>query len=99
MSEMRLQRALARAGVASRRRAEELIEAGEIRVDGKVATIGQKVDPDVQTITVRGKRIHPLASRWVALHKPLGYVTTADDEEGRRTIFELIPKPRGLTYV
>jgi 23S rRNA pseudouridine2605 synthase len=99
MSEMRLQRALARAGVASRRRAEELIEAGDVRVDGKVATLGQKVDPVLQTITVRGRRVKLLATRWVALHKPLGYVTTADDEEGRRTVLELVPRSKGLTYV
>ena len=96
---MRLQRALARAGVASRRRAEALIEAGDVRVDGKVATIGQKVDLDHQAVTVNGKRIRPLPTRWILLHKPLGYVTTADDEEGRRTVFELIKNPAGLTYV
>ena len=99
MTEMRLQRALARAGVASRRRAEALIEAGDVRVDGKVAIIGQKVDLDHQAVTVHGKRIRPLANRWILLHKPLGYVTTADDEEGRRTVFELIKHPAGLTYV
>jgi 23S rRNA pseudouridine2605 synthase len=96
---MRLQRALARAGVASRRRAEALIEAGEVRVDGRVALIGQKVDLAHQAVTVNGKRIRPLATRWILLHKPLGYVTTADDEEGRRTVFELIRNPTGLTYV
>ena len=99
MTEMRLQRALARAGVASRRRAEDLIAAGEVRVDGQVAAIGQKVDPARHVITVKGKRVRQLAVRWVALHKPLGYVTTAEDEEGRRTVFELIPRSKGLTYV
>jgi pseudouridine synthase len=99
MTEMRLQRALARAGVASRRRAEDLIAAGDVRVDGQLAAIGQKVDPTLHVITVKGKRIRPLAFRWVALHKPLRYVTTKEDEEGRRTIFELIPRSKGLTYV
>jgi 23S rRNA pseudouridine2605 synthase len=99
MSEMRLQRALARAGIASRRRAEELIEAGAVTVDGKVATIGSKVDPDQQQIAVKGRRIRQLGIRWLLLHKPLGVVTTASDEQGRRTVLDLIPNNAGLTYV
>ncbi len=99
MSEMRLQRALARAGIASRRAAEVLIEAGNIRVDGKVATLGMKVDPDKQRITVGGKQLPRIERRWLAFHKPLGVVTTADDEEGRRTVFDFIKEPRGLAYV
>lgn len=96
---MRLQRALARAGVASRRAAEELIEAGRVRVDGAVATLGMKVDPDRQAITVGGRRIALKPRRWLAFHKPLGVVTTADDEAGRRTVLDFIPDPAGLTYV
>ncbi|HJP56349.1 MAG TPA: pseudouridine synthase [Gemmatimonadales bacterium] len=96
---MRLQRALARAGVASRRAAEELIEAGKVRVDGKVAALGSKVDPDRQRITVSGKAVHVAERRWLAFHKPLGVVTTASDEEGRRTVFDFVPDARGLTYV
>jgi pseudouridine synthase len=96
---MRLQRVLARAGVASRRKAEELIEAGLVTVDGQVAALGDKADPDRQAIRLRGRPVRPVATRWVALHKPLGVVTTASDEEGRRTVFELIPRSQGLTYV
>ncbi len=96
---MRLQRALARAGVASRRAAEELIEAGKVRVDGKVAALGSKVDPDRQRITVSGKPVKSVERRWLAFHKPLGVVTTASDEEGRRTVFDFVPDARGLTYV
>jgi 23S rRNA pseudouridine2605 synthase len=99
MSEMRLQRALARAGVASRRAAEELIEAGRVRVDGTVATLGMKVDPDRQTITVSGRRVALKPRRWLAFHKPLGVVTTASDEAGRRTVLDFIADPAGLTYV
>ena len=99
MSEMRLQRALARAGVASRRAAEELIEAGRVRVDGAVATVGMKVDPDRQAITVGGRRIVLKPRRWLAFHKPLGVVTTAADEAGRRTVLDFIPDSAGLTYV
>jgi len=99
MTEMRLQRALARAGVASRRAAESLIELGVVRVDGRVATLGSKVDPARQTITVRGKRVAEKPRKWIAFHKPLGVVTTASDEEGRRTVFEFLPRSEGLTYV
>lgn len=99
MSEMRLQRALARAGVASRRAAETLIRDGKVRVDGRVATIGSKVDPDRQKITVSGRPVKLQSRRWLAFHKPLGVVTTARDEEGRRTVLDFIPDHAGLTYV
>ena len=67
MTVMRLQRALARAGVASRRAAEQLIEAGVVRVDGQVATLGSSVDPDRQVITVRGRKVTQKPRRWIAL--------------------------------
>jgi 23S rRNA pseudouridine2605 synthase len=96
---MRLQRALAQAGVASRRAAERLIEEGRVRVDGRVAALGSKVDPARQRITVNGRRVQAQERRWLAFHKPLGVVTTADDEAGRRTVFDFIPNPAGLAYV
>ncbi len=96
---MRLQRALARAGIASRRAAETLIRDGKVRVDGAVASLGSKVDPDRQKITVGGRAVKLQARRWLAFHKPLGVVTTASDEEGRRTVLDYIPDPAGLTYV
>jgi 23S rRNA pseudouridine2605 synthase len=99
MTLMRVQRALARAGVASRRAAELLIENGVVRVDGDVATLGSKVDPDTQVITVKGKRVTQKPKKWIMFHKPLGVVTTAQDEEGRRTVFDFVPKGDGLTYV
>lgn len=99
MTTMRLQRALARAGVASRRQAEELITAGAVRVDGQVATLGSKVDPDRQAITVRGRKVRLQPMRWLAFHKPLGVVTTASDEQGRRTVLDFMRDRAGLTYV
>jgi 23S rRNA pseudouridine2605 synthase len=99
MTLMRVQRALARAGIASRRAAETLIEDGVVRVDGEVATLGSKVDPDSQVITVRGRRVTQKPKRWIVFHKPLGVVTTAKDEEGRRTVFDFLPRAEGLTYV
>ena len=99
MTDMRVQRALARAGVASRRAAEELIREGRVRVDGKVVMIGSKVDPSKQKLTVNGKMVKLKDRRWLAFHKPLGVVTTASDEEGRRTVFDFIKNPAGLAYV
>ncbi|MBA3522319.1 MAG: rRNA pseudouridine synthase [Gemmatimonadales bacterium] len=99
MTEMRLQRARARAGVASRRAAEQLIEDGKVRVDGRVAELGMKVDPDRQRITVSGRTVRTPERRWLAFHKPLGVVTTASDEAGRSTVFDFIPNHAGLTYV
>jgi len=100
VTEMRLQRALARAGIASRRAAESLITDGRVKIDGKVATkLGTKVDPDRHRITVGGKLIPRVRHRWLAFHKPLGVVTTAQDEEGRRTVFDFIRDRTGLAYV
>jgi len=100
MTLMRLQRALARAGVASRRKAEDLIRAGRVRVDGQTATIGMSVDPDAQKITVDGRGVRAATrTTWIALNKPLGYVVSRSDPEGRRTVFGLLPKVPGLTYV
>jgi 23S rRNA pseudouridine2605 synthase len=99
VTEMRLQRALARAGVASRRAAEKLIEEGRVRVDGEKATLGMKVDPERQRITVGNRPVKLKERRWLAFHKPLGVVTTAKDEEGRRTVLDFIPDPSALTYV
>jgi len=96
---MRLQRALARAGVASRRKAEDLIRSGAVKVNGKVAELGCSVDPDVDVVTVRGRRIRPTQTVWLALHKPVGYVVTKRDPRGRQTVFELVPSVPGLTYV
>jgi 23S rRNA pseudouridine2605 synthase len=100
MTLMRLQRALARAGVASRRAAEELIREGKVRVDGSVAKLGSSVDPERQRITVGGRAVKLQARRWLAFHKPLGVVTTASDEAGRKTVFDCIRgDTAGLTYV
>lgn len=103
---MRIQRALARAGIASRRRADALVAAGRVLINGAPAAVGQTVDPAVDDITVDGS---PLArpsgmAHWLVMHKPVGVLTTARDERslGRRTVFDLIPpalRRPGLTYV
>lgn len=97
---MRIQRALARAGVASRRKAEELIAAGRVRVNGDLARTGQVVDPSRDAIVVDGAPLEaPTTTEWVVLNKPAGVMTTRFDPEGRRTVFDLVPPVPGLTYV
>ena len=95
----RLQRALARSGVASRRAAEELIRSGRVRVNGQIATLGMSVDPAADVITVDQRRVRPMEVVWIALHKPIGYLVTKQDTRGRPTVFELVPSIPGLTYV
>ena len=97
---MRIQRALARAGVASRRKAEDLVAAGRVTVNGVVATLGQVVEPETDAILVDGKRVGaPAREQWVVLNKPPGVICTRSDTRGRRTVFELVPDIPGLTYV
>jgi 23S rRNA pseudouridine2605 synthase len=97
---MRIQRAIARAGIASRRAADDLVASGRVRINGKVALIGQSVDPDRDQILVDGKPIaRPAASRWIVLNKPTGVLTTRSDPGGRRTVFDIVEDIPGLTYV
>ncbi|MEO7712351.1 MAG: pseudouridine synthase [Gemmatimonadaceae bacterium] len=101
MSEtMRIQRALARAGVLSRRKAEELVANGRVTVNGAPAQVGQSVDPERDIIMVDGTRIGaPAPTEWFVLHKPAGVITSRHDPEGRKTVFDLVPARPGLTYV
>jgi 23S rRNA pseudouridine2605 synthase len=97
---MRIQRALARAGVASRRKAEELIAAGRVQINGAIAETGQSVNPLRDTIVVDGKKVGaPVVSHWIVLNKPRGVLTTRADTGGRRTVFDLVQDVPGLTYV
>jgi len=98
---MRLHRALARAGLASRRRAEVLIGEGRVRVNGAIAHIGQGVDPNADLVEVDGRRVNLRAvpAVWIVLHKPAGVMTTRSDPQRRRTVFDLVKDVPGLVYV
>ena len=93
----RLQKILSGAGVASRRKAEELILAGRVQVNGTIITeLGTKHDPTRDHIRVDGKLLHgPEAHRYFLLNKPRGYVTTLDDPQGRPTVVDLIQGHKG----
>ncbi len=92
----RVQKVLARAGVASRRKAEVLIRQGQVTVNGEVAQLGSKVVPGDE-VRVRGRHVAlPDAAVTYLLHKPFGVVTTAADERGRPTVMELVPAHPGL---
>jgi len=97
---IRLQKVLAEAGLASRRAAEELIAEGRVEVNGEVAILGRRVDPDRDVIRVDGARV-PTARRhrYILLNKPKGVVTTLDDPEGRRTVADFLPKGPRLFHV
>lgn len=90
--EERLQKYLANSGIASRRKCEELILQGKVEVNGKiVAELGVKVDPDKDSIRFDGKEIKPTKKLiYIVLNKPIGYVTTADDQFGRDTVLDLV---------
>ena len=97
----RIQKILSEAGVCSRRKAEELVRAGAVKVDGHRATIGLQVDPHQCKITVDDQPINYSAKRekhYIALNKPRGYVTTMSDERGRKTVSELVSEVGTRVY-
>lgn len=96
----RLQKLIARAGIASRRAAEQLILDGEVTVNGRVVTeLGTKADPAEDHIKVRGKLLlFKSGPVYAMLHKPKGYVTTLSDPQGRPTIVDLIRGIRGRVF-
>jgi 23S rRNA pseudouridine2605 synthase len=93
---VRLQKVLAQAGLGSRRVAEELIERGRVRVNGDVAVLGRRVDPEVDVVEVDGAQIGVRSGLvHYLLNKPRGVITTASDTHGRPTVVELVPaEPR-----
>jgi len=100
MAQERLQKIMAASGMASRRRAEEMIVAGRVTLNGRVVVeLGTKADPDADEICVDGKRLARAQKHvYFAVYKPKGYVTTASDPEGRPTVMDLIPKGGERVY-
>ena len=91
MAEVRLQKLLSERGIASRRKAEELIEQGKVKVNGHVARLGDKADDRKDIVTVAGKRVAKAEMPvYLMLYKPRGYITTMNDERGRRCVAELV---------
>lgn len=96
---VRLQKFLAESGVASRRKSEELIEQGKVKVNGKLAMIGDKISPKKDTVTVNGKKITKTKSHtYIVLHKPRGFITTMSDEMDRKCVAQLIKDVPGRVY-
>lgn len=88
---IRLQKFISQCGIASRRKAEELILQGSVKINGKTAVLGDKVNPS-DKVFVKGKRIvMPKAKyRYIMLNKPRGFITTMNDERGRKCVAELV---------
>jgi 23S rRNA pseudouridine2605 synthase len=96
----RLQKIIAAAGVASRRKAEQLISAGLVQVNGQtVSELGSKADPEADHIRVNGKLLHGAQRHiYLLLNKPKGYVTTMSDPEKRPTVMDLMHGVKGRVY-
>ena len=100
MSTERLQKIIAAAGIASRRKAEELITSGRVQVNGQTVTeLGTKADSEQDHIRVDGKLLRGRERySYVVLNKPKGYVTTVSDPEGRPTVMDLVRGVKGRVY-
>lgn len=96
---IRLQKYLSQCAVASRRKSEELIASGKVKVNGKVAGLGDKVNPKRDTVTVSGKKIVSSKKHYyIMLHKPRGFITTMEDELGRKCVAELVKDVGARVY-
>ncbi|MBO5266100.1 MAG: rRNA pseudouridine synthase [Ruminiclostridium sp.] len=92
MEKIRIQKIIADSGYCSRRKAEQYIQNGEVKVNGRPVSIGDKADPRNDLITVNGEKIKAggITLRYIKLYKPRGYVTTMSDDQGRKTVTDLL---------
>ncbi len=98
MEPIRLQKYMADCGLLSRRAAEEAIRAGAVKVDGVTAEIGQKIDPERNTVTYRGAPVVPKSTthRYILLNKPRGYLSSVTDDRGRKCVTDIVKLGRRL---
>lgn len=90
---VRIQKALADAGVASRRAADALVAAGRVTVNGRPAVTGQRIDPSVDSLAVDGRSVVPAGQRtYLVLHKPAGVTSTVSDRHAEQTVLDLVPR-------
>lgn len=98
-NKVRLQKFMADNGVASRRKCEEMIDRGLVKVNGNTAHIGDKVDPKRDRVVVSGKQLRQKDKLvYIMLHKPRGYITTMQDEQGRKCVAELVSEITDRIY-
>ena len=102
MAEIRLQKYFTDCGIMSRRAAEKEIEAGKVKVNGSVATVGMKIDTESDVVEYKGKVIKVSPSKgegtYVLVNKPVGYVTTSSDDQGRLTVLDLVKSLKKRVY-
>lgn len=93
MAEQRIQKVLSDQGICSRRAAERMIAEGRVKVNGRPVSLGDKMDPDFDKVSIDGKNQRIVRKRkyiYIMLHKPRGYITTVSDERGRKTVMDLV---------
>lgn len=101
MEKIRIQKIIADSGVCSRRKAEELITKGKVKVNGHIALIGQKLNPTVDLITIDGKTVEFEKKKehiYLVMNKPRGYLTSMSDDRGRRCVTELLPNTQNRVF-
>lgn len=101
MEKIRIQKVIADTGFCSRRKAEELITAKRVKVNGHLALVGQKIDPIKDLVTIDGERIYYQAKKehvYLMMHKPRGYITSMSDDRGRKCVTELLPQTDVRVY-
>lgn len=100
MASEKIHKFIARSGYCSRREAEELVRQGRVTVNGRVAQVGERVDPEHDEVRVDGKPIKPSDEKiYLAFHKPAGVITTCEDEQGRTTVMDFLSRHFDLNRV